>query len=91
MLAPPCKLILDADHSIACSLIAGVFLCGRPHLVGPILNTALRFRASPSGQETPGDDYRLCHHRRRVSRQRLLAKTSTNATTMITTTSQMLI
>lgn len=37
------------------------------------------------------DDYRLCHHLRRVSRHRPLPKTSTNTTmtTMISITSQM--
>jgi len=44
-----------------------------------------------SDQEAPGDDdYRLCHHLRRVSRHRLLPKTSTNTTTMISSISQML-
>ena len=37
------------------------------------------------------DDYRLCHHLRRVSRHRLLPKTNTTMTAMISSTSQTLI
>jgi len=47
-----------------------------------------------SEQEALGDDdYRRCHHLRRVSRHRPLPKTSTNTTmtTMISIASQMLI
>jgi len=46
----------------------------------------------PSARDIGEDDYRLCHHLRRVRRHRLLPKTSTNATmtTMISIASQML-